>query len=113
MCIRDSNISEPITHKKHDASKEIEQLTSIGKVSSLKKSLGESKAENHVEQINEISDFLNGINDDDDDDKQEDILPNNDDKPEDDKPEDDKQEDDKQEDILPNVESDDDIEKGK
>ena len=36
-------------HKKHDASKEIEHLTSIGKVSNLKP-LGESKAENHVEQ---------------------------------------------------------------
>ena len=100
---------ETISHKKHDASKDIEHLTSIGKVSNLKKSLGESKAENHVEQINEISEFLNGINefndDDDDDDKAEDILPNNDD---------DKQvDDDKPEDILPNVESEDDIEKGK
>tara|TARA_B100000900_G_scaffold415048_1_gene443564 strand:+ start:857 stop:1876 length:1020 start_codon:yes stop_codon:yes gene_type:complete len=100
-----TNISEPISHKKQDASKEIEHLTSIGKVSSLKKSLGETKAENHVEQINEISDFLNGINefnddDDDDDDKQEDILPNNND-------------DDKQEDIIANVDTEDDIEKGK
>tara|TARA_X000000950_G_scaffold288827_1_gene407700 strand:+ start:3779 stop:4843 length:1065 start_codon:yes stop_codon:yes gene_type:complete len=110
---------ETISHKKQDASKEIEQLTSIGKVSNLKKSLGETKAENHVEQINEISDFLNGINEFNDD-EQEDILPNNnDDKPEDDKQvvdkseDDDKPENDKQEDILPNVESDDDIEKGK
>ena len=80
---------EPMKHKKHDASKEIEQLTSIGKVSNLKKSLGESKAENHVEQINEISDFLSGIKEYDDveddnieddnmeeNDKSEDILPN-------------------------------------
>ena len=114
---------ETITHKKHDASKDIEHLTSIGKVSNIKKSLCESKAENYVEQINEISDFLNGINEFNDDDKQEDILPNNDnddddDKQEDDKQgdykqEDDKQGDDKQEDILPNIESEDDIEKGK
>ena len=102
--------SDTITHKKNDASKEIEQLTSIGRVSNLKKSMGESNAENHVEQINEISDFLNGIKEYDDQledelpnvdyDKKKDILPNL------------EPDYDKKEDILPNLESEDDIEKG-
>ena len=65
---------ETITHKKHDAFKEIEQLTSIGRVSNLKKSLGESNADNHVEQINEISDFLNGIENGNKPDKDDEVV---------------------------------------
>ena len=54
--------------------KEIEQLASIGRVSNLKKSLGESNADNHVEQINEISDFLNGIENGNKSDEQDEVV---------------------------------------
>lgn len=98
--------SETVSHKKYDTNKDLEHLSSIGKVSNLKKSLGDSKAENHVEQINEISDFLNGIkeydDDDSDSDMKKDLLSNVD-----------KTDDDEQQNILPDVESEDDIEKGK
>lgn len=113
--------SNTVSHKKHDTSKDIEHLTSIGRVSNLKKSLGESKAENHVEQINEISEFLNGIKDYD----EKDILPNiesdddekednvkDDEIKEDEIKEDEIKKDDIKEDITSNANSDNDIEMG-